>query len=61
MTHHNKLYDGVVDLAGKHFIPSHVRDNPLIFAGCDVKRLNANPSRTTGTTVPDNMLPLEST
>ena len=30
---HNELRDGVVDLAGKAFTPSHVRDNPLIYSG----------------------------
>ena len=34
---HNKLRDLVTDLVGKAFTPSHVRDNPLIFAGCAVK------------------------
>ena len=28
--HHNDLRDGVADLAGKDFTPSHVRDDPLI-------------------------------
>ena len=27
---HNELRDGVADLAGKTFTPSHMRDNPLI-------------------------------
>ena len=27
---HNELCDGVSDLAGKSFTPSHVRDDPLI-------------------------------
>ena len=27
---HNELRDGVADLAGKSFTPSHVRDDPLI-------------------------------
>ena len=27
---HNKLRDGVSDLAGKAFTPSHVHNNPLI-------------------------------
>ena len=29
---HNELRDGVADLAGKAFTPSHVRDNPLIYS-----------------------------
>ena len=35
----NELCDGVVDLAGKAFTPSHVRNDPLIYPGCAVKRL----------------------
>ena len=42
--HHNKLRDRVVDLAGKAFHPSHVRDDPLIYSGCAVKRTKATPS-----------------
>ena len=50
MAHHNELQDGVVDLDGKAFNPSHVRDNPLIFAGCAVKRPKAKPDGTGGST-----------
>ena len=32
MARHNKLRDGVTDMAGKAFTPSHVRNDPLIFA-----------------------------
>ena len=46
-------------MAGKYFNPSQVRDNPLIFARCAVKRPKANPARTKGTTVPDDTPPLE--
>ena len=49
--HHNNLRDGVVDLAGKSFTPSPVRDDPLIFTGCAVKRPKANPARSKATTV----------
>ena len=35
---HNEPRDGVVDLAGKAFTPSHVRNGPLIFAGLAMKR-----------------------
>ena len=45
MAHHNKLRDGVVKLAGKSFTPPHVRNDPLIFAGCAVKRQKAKPDR----------------
>ena len=58
---HNELRDGVADLASKVFTPSHVRDDPLIFAGCAVNRLKVKLYRTTGTTVPDNATPLEAT
>ena len=61
MARHNELRDGVADLSGKAFTPSHVHDEPLIFAGCAVKRTKANPDRTKGTTVPDNTPPLEAT
>ena len=59
--HHNKLRDGVADLAVKAFTPSHVHNNPLIFACCAVKRLKAKPTRTKVTTVPDSVPPLEAT
>ena len=31
--HHNELQDGVAYLAGKSFTPSHMCNDPLIFAG----------------------------
>ena len=46
---HNKLRDGVVDLADKAFTPSHVRNDPLIFAGRVVKRMKAKPAGDSGT------------
>ena len=39
---HNELRDRVADLAEKSFTPTHVCDNPIIFAGCDVKRPKGN-------------------
>ena len=45
---HNDLRDGVVDLAGKSFTPSHVRDDPLIYSGCAVKRMKATPAEASG-------------
>ena len=42
--HHNKLRDGVADLAGKAFTPFHVRDDPLIYSGRAVKRTKAAPA-----------------
>ena len=41
MTRHNELRDGVADLAGKAFTPSHVQNNPLIYSGCTVKKTKA--------------------
>ena len=40
---HNKLRDGVADLAGKAFTPSHMRDNPLIYSGHAVRRTKPTP------------------
>ena len=40
---HNELRDGVSDLAGKAFTPSHVHDKPLIYSGRAVKRTEAMP------------------
>ena len=45
---HNELRDGVVDLAGKAFTPSHVRDDPLMYSGRAVKRTKAAPARANG-------------
>ena len=49
---HNELRDGVADLAGEVFTQTQVHDNPLIFAGCTVKRTTANTaiSKTTPST-----------
>ena len=58
---HNEINDGVAELVGKAFTPSHVRDDPLIFAGCSVKRPKANQARTKSTIVPDDKPPLEDT
>ena len=54
MAPHNELRDRVSDLARKAFALSHVRNDPLIFVGCAVKRLKAKPARTTGLTDRDN-------
>ena len=61
MARHNKLCDGVVDLDSKAFTPSHMRNDPLIFAGCAAKRPKANPARTKATTAPADTTPLEAT
>ena len=44
----NKLCDGVADLDGKAFTSSHVRNNPLIYLGCAMKRTKAALSRANG-------------
>ena len=46
--HHNKLRDGVADLAGKAFTPSHMRDDPLIYSGHAVKRTKAVAAKANG-------------
>ena len=46
--HHNEIRDGVADLAGKAFTPSHVRKDPLIYSGCAVKRTKAAPAGANG-------------
>ena len=56
---HNELRDGVADLAGKAFTPSHVRNDPLIFTGRAVKRTKATPARTRCTTCRDGAPPPE--
>ena len=45
---HNELCDGVADLAGKAFTPSHMRDEPLIYSGRAVTRMKAMPARSNG-------------
>ena len=61
MARHNELRDGVEDLAGKAFTPSHVCDDPLIFTGCVVKRKKATPAGASVTTERDGALPPEVT
>ena len=45
---HNELRDGVADLAGKAFTPSHVRNDPLIYQCCAAKKTKANPAGPSG-------------
>ena len=45
---HNELSDGVEDLAGKDFTPSHVREDPLVYSGRSVKSTKAAPSGVNG-------------
>ena len=42
-----ELHDGVADLVGRSIMPTHVRNNPLIFECLDVKRPKAQPSGNT--------------
>ena len=58
---HNKLWYRVADLVGTAFTPSHMRYNPLIFAGFSVKRPKAMSSRTSGSTDQDGTPPSEAT
>ena len=58
---HNEFRDGVADLAGKAFTPSHVRYTPLIFAGRAMKRMKAKPSGASDTTDRNVVPPPEST
>ena len=58
---HNDIRHGVAELSGKSFTPSHVRNEPLIFAGCAVKRPKDTLARTTGLTNWDNVLLPEAT
>ena len=41
---HNEIRDGVADLASRAFTPSHVRNDPLIYQGCAMKRKKAQPA-----------------
>ena len=61
MARRNELCDGVVDLAGKDFTPSHMRDDPLIFAGRAVRRTKSTPAGVSGTTDQDGTPPPEVT
>ena len=58
---HNNLCDRVTDLASKDFIPSHVCNDPLIFACCAVKRPEEKSTRSKAITVPADRPPLEAT
>ena len=46
---HTELCDGVPDLAGKAFTPSHVCNDPLVFSGRAMKRTKATPAGASGT------------
>ena len=55
--HHNELRDRVADLSGKAFTPSHMRNDPLIYQGCAVKRTKAKPAGPSGITNTEDTLP----
>ena len=59
MARHNELRDGIADLAGKTFTPSHVRNDPLIYSGRAVKRTKAAPDRSGGTSTQSEVQPSE--
>ena len=61
MARHNELRDGVADLAGKAFTPSHVRNDPLIYSGRAVKRAKAAPAGTGRTNTQSEVHPPEFT
>ena len=61
MARNNKIRDGVADLARKAFTPSYVRNDPLIFICCAMKRPKAKPAIYKTTTVPADTPPLEAT
>ena len=58
---HNELRDGVSDLAGKAFTPSHVRNDPLIYSGRSVKRTKAVTAGAGGTSKHAEVQPPEVT
>ena len=58
-TRHNELQDRAAYLAGKAFTPSHVHDNPLIFAGRAVRRTKAKLVGASDTTDRDGAPPPE--
>ena len=54
---HNELRDGVADLAGRTFTLSHVRNDPLIYQGCAVKRTKSQPAGPRDSTTPGDTQP----
>ena len=61
MARHNDLQYKVEDLCSKDSPPSHVRNDPLIFAGRAMKSPKAKPAGTSGLTDRDGALPPEAT
>ena len=58
MARHNELRDGVADLAGKAFTPSHVCNDPLIYQGYAVQRAKAKPDGPSGITNTEDTPPV---
>ena len=50
---HNKLCDGVADLASKAFTPAHVRDDPLLSSVRAMSRTKPTPAESKLTTPSD--------
>ena len=42
MAHHNKLHDGVANLASKALTHMHVHDEPKIYIGCTMHQGKKN-------------------
>ena len=61
MACHNELCDRVADQAVKAFTHTNVSKDPLVFAGCVVKRPKAKPSRFKSTKSTSVMPLLEAT
>ena len=61
MARHNELHDRVADLSGKSFTANHVREDPLIFVGCAMKRTRAKPARSKNTQTTQSMQNLKAT
>ena len=53
MERHFDICDGVADLAGKAFTPSHVRDDPLIYSGRAMSRTKLMPAGSTKKNPPE--------
>ena len=49
---HKNICDGVADLYGRAFTPSHMRDDHLIYAGRVVREGKAQPPRSPGNNNP---------
>ena len=61
MARQNELCDMVSDLAGKAFTPSHMRDDPIIYSGRNVKRTKVAPAGANGDSGQTTVQPPEAT